>query len=283
MEIVNKFLTYGYRKITNPNHHDLHKKLLKQQETGMYKECGYSIYKAPQSILVLSKDVEFFMVAFEESLKVCLVVNDRVYFWSLGSNYSYFEYENFMYQPKYKVLANFIYNLYYSKEKYHFKDLYQDRPWKLFKSHMAFSPDCKLGDKGATFIYSLHWCIRSYGKEDQENITNQVIRGLEPWTLKNMNDINILKNLTGKMNIHWNIIEAYLSGAGNIHTFEKLLYQCRFQFLDEPYKLLDIAFVNDNPALYTWILNRYKVDKKRIKHMLPLYVSNFVTDIAKNI
>jgi hypothetical protein len=279
LTILYKILTCAYRKELQIQDDEeimnFYMNLLDEREVkmGPFKKDNYDIYRAPGSRIFISKDIECIICAFEESLNICLVADNRVYFWK---DLLLFEYENFMFHPKYKCLANLIYNFYY--EELHDYILY-DQPWKLFKSHMAFSPDCKLGDKGPTFKHTLTLCIAMYGEYDSDNTTNIELENIQPWKAETQNEISIQKIIIRDTVTKWCKVETLLYNNISTLELERLLCDIRNPFKDEGYKFIEIAMIKDDLELFLWTMKRYKFDKSRLKYSLKMFVPNDITKL----
>ena len=148
---------------------------------------------------------------------------------------------------------------------------------------MAFSQDCKLGDKGPTFCDTLTFCISMYGESDDENITNIELANLKPWDAETYKEIDIQKKLITKVYKDWKLLEILLYTGIDTLTLEYLLCDMRIPFEDEAYKILEIALNTNNVELFDWVKSKYKLDWKRVKSIIKIFVPNDVTTVIRNI
>jgi len=287
VQYLYKILTLAYRKIHTLDEDimNLWPNLADEREVkmGPYKENGYLIYRAPGSRLIVGKDIELFYVGTEKFFIICLVADNRVSFWKMldileDKPFStFFNYEEFMYWPKYKTLAHLIYNMYHNIDNSSHKSIVDKQPWKLFKSHMVFSPDCVLGDTGNTNLCTVKLCCSMYGDYDDEELTTDILWDQKPWNADTCSKANILTKQTRVIKRGWNIIKGFVYAGGDIIRTEEFLCSLKNPFIDEGYKFIEIALNMDNLALYNWAINKYDLDKKRLAQWLDLFHSNSVS------
>ena len=303
---LNKFLTYANQKVSDIGEDEelmnLWPNLADEKEVsfGPYEKCGYLIYRAPGSRLIVSKDIELFYVGIEEFFMICLVADNRVYIWKYSDLMNdepfsfYFCYENFMYWPKYKTLANFVYTLYNGvKDEHTIECLVNPHLWKFFTSHLAFSPDCVLGDRQHSNINTIELCCMSYGDYDDENLTCDIFKDYKPWDITTKEDYEIMKVGIQLHKFIWSSIttcmNVWLSRRNNrnrnphIEDLEQMLYRVRCPFLDEGYKIAELSIDHDNVHLFKWCYNRYSLDRKRLKQWIPLFRENSVISEIRGI
>lgn len=289
VQYLYKFLTLSYQKVS---HLDSNEEIMnlwpnladeRQVEMGPYKEGEYTIYRAPGSRLIVSKDIELFYVGTENFFIVCLVTDNRVSYWKMSDLSQvrplsmYYNYDNFMYWPKYKSLANLIYNMYNNANEDTVLDIVENRPWKLFKSHMVFSPDCVIGDTGESCICTIDLCCIVYGEYDDEELTTTILWDEKPWEADKCYKVDILKNKINIVTDAWNIIKSYVYAGGNILKIEEYLCDLRNPFIDEGHKFIEIALNMNNVVLYDWAIQKYKLDKRRLMQWINLFPHNDVT------
>jgi hypothetical protein len=290
VQYLYKFLTLSYQKVShldsNEDIMNLWPNLADEKEVkmGPYQEKEYTIYRAPGSRLIVSKDIELFYVGTKEFFIVCLVSDNRVSYWKMSDLLSltkqkpfsmYFNYDNFMYWPKYKSLANLIYNMYNNEDSDW--QLVAERPWKLFKSHMAFSPDCVIGETGESCICTIELCCSVYGEYDDEELTTTILWDQKPWEADKCYKVPILKHKINIVKEAWNIIKSYAYAGGNILRIEEFLCNLRNPFIDEGYKFVEIALNMNDLVLYEWAVQKYKLDKKRLMQWVNLFPHNDIT------
>lgn len=286
-----RFLSLAYqRKIhIEPEIDNLWVNLADEREVNMgpYKNNGYSIYRAPGSRLIVGHGVELFMVGTYNFFIICIITTNRVSHWKFVNILetdleSYFNYENFFYWPKYKSLANFVYNMFNNvQHDYEYDALLEEQPWKLFKSHMAFSPDCVLGDKGPSHLCALKLCCNVYGEYDDENLTSDILWDVKPWEVTSCLQVLLLIEQTTLIKEAWKCIEEY--ARMNIFLgVEYLLCSIKNPFIDEGYKFAEIALDTNNVELYDWATRKYKLDKGRMKWWLDIFPPNNVSSKIRN-
>lgn len=289
VQYLYKLLTLAYQKVT---HLDKYEDIMnlwpnladeKEVKMGPYKEGDYTVYRAPGSRLIIGQDIELFYVGTENFFIICLVTSNRVTYWKMTDLFeenpfsTYFNYENFMYWPKYKSLANFIYSLHNNMDDTSFSIIVDEHPWKLFKSHMAFSPDCVIGDTGESCICTVDLCCYVYGEYDDEELTTTMLSDQKPWEADKCYKVAILKHKTKIVEESWNVIKSYVYAGGNTLRVEEFLCSIRNPFIDEGYKFAEIALNMNDVELYEWANQKYKLDKKRLMQWLDLFPHNDVT------
>jgi len=279
MQALNKILTFAHLNVSDINKDEFIVSLWDNLKKDDMKTDEYTLYSAPGSRLIKVGDIELFYMATENIFVACLISRKRVYYWKLqnGEFCYYFNYDNFLYWPKYKTLANFVYNVYYNMDSTNLDMLINDAPWKFFKSHTVFSPDCILGEKGPSLLQTIGLCCSVYGDYDDENLTSNMLSILKPWECDSIHKVEILKHRIHIVNKTWDLIIAQILEDFNILKIEYLLCFMRDPYIDEGYKFIELALNFNNVTLYNWTCGKYNLDKERIKQWMPLFPYNDVS------
>ena len=277
---VNKVLTWGFSHEIHIQDHveDLCDLLTSTSTKTAYKEGVYTVHAAPGARLVTGPNVELFLQKTKSRLVICLICDNMVWYWILrelgcsNPHSTFFNYDNFMFGPKYPTLANAVYNLYHCKDPIDVS---------FAPSHLAFSPECEIldpvpSDKDLTAL-----CCHMYGDFDEPELTCNYLYECMPWDTKYPATLWLYKLAVNKLVRRWREIEVYLYNNPNLLELERMLCDVQLRFFDEGYKIVEIALNTNNLRLYKWAERKYKLDKRRLMYWLET-VSNDVAQAIRN-
>ena len=266
-EILYKFLTYCFNSKSIFEDSDIINYIHRLQTTKpftvkqwnhftVYDSTGFQFYDSPS--------FSFAAISFNDLFVACCLVGERIYYWHVKE--IQYKYTNFLFTPKYPVLANIVYNLYYDTDT--FPSIYTwllcANPSRPFKTDHIFSQTTILQvTTNDTNLLNLDLTMTLYNEPDTECLTSMELVDSKPWEIKpqHYEQYQMLYKLTA---FRWNHIELYLRAFPFNHLIlEKMLCDIKYPFLDEAYKFLVIAFETHNDALLKWINHRYQVDPKR--------------------
>ena len=201
---------------------------------------------------------------------VCLVVDDRVYYWA--PNF-YSSYNNFIHRTKYPALANFVFTSWHENW---LKD-YLLSSGKPFASHLAFSPNCPIGGHApGTSEKILALCVTQWMPEE-DNFYSLEMQGFEPWNIKK-SEIDLYLTT---IEYNWNQVFDYLKKIrfddqdfDFNHIYKNVVIDIKPFFVDTPFILLTLAFEQTEPCLelLNWLKQRWpeEMNSKRARNLIMM-------------